>query len=331
MAKATTYSVGSSGGNREDLTDIIKMVDIEKYPLCSLIPSGPKPAATYHEYNMDELGNVSTAGDVEGADVESFNDQSVNRVRAGNYVMGLTEPWSVSEEQELVSTAGVASEVARAKDFAVRKLKRKIEVQIGSDDDRNAGDGSTARVSRALGDFIDSSGPSDVNSKYRTPSASINATATGSLTEANFNAVLQSVYEAGGTNSMALIAGPNLTKAVANFTRITGTGAFSTYHLTQDMTSHQMDLKVDLYQGPFNIISIAPTVFNGRASETAATAQSKARGYIIDTELLQINYLTKPYGNELENQGGGRRGYNRARYALSALNPKGLGKFNATS
>ena len=330
MAKATTYTVSSGGGNREDLADLVKVVDIEKYPLVSIIPDGDRPAATYHEWLSDELGNVSTAGDVEGADVESFNDQSANRARNGNYVATLTEPWSVSEEQELVSTAGIPSEVARAKDFATRKLKRKLEVQIGSDDDRSAGSGSAARVSRGLGDWIDSSGPTDVNSLYRTPSGSINATATASLAESNFNAVLQSVYEAGGTSNLALIAGPNLTKAIANFTRLTGTGSLA-YQVNEDAASHKMNLKVDLYQGPFNVISVAPTVYNGRASETAATNQSKARGYVIDTDLLKIHHLEKPYSEELENQGGGRRGYTRCRYTLGVSNPKGLGKFNATS
>jgi hypothetical protein len=330
MALATTYTVSSGGGNREDLQDLIKVVDIEKYPLTSIIPDKEKPAATLHEYLMDEIGNVDTTPDVEGADVESFNDQAVNRARAGNYVETLTEPWSVSEDQELVTTAGVPSEVARAKDFAMRKLKRKMEVQIGGDDDRNAGSGSVARVSRALGDFIDSSGPSDINASYRTPSGSINATATASLTEALFNAVLQSVYESGGTSSMALIGGPNLVKAIANFTRVAGTGNL-TYRVNQEATTHKMDLKVDLYQGPFNVISVAPTVYNGRASATAATNQSKARGYVIDTDLLGLHYMAGAYGRELENQGGGRRGYTRVKYTLAAYNPKGLGKFNATS
>ena len=330
MAKATTYTVASGGGNREDLADIIKVVDIEKYPVSSIIPDGDRPTATYHEYLMDELGDVSTTGDIEGADVSTFNDQSENRARAGNYVMSLTEPWSVSEDQELVTTAGVPSEVARSKDFASRKLKRKMEVQICGDDDRNAGSGSVARVSRGLGDWIDSSGPSDVNALYRTPSGSINATATASLTEALFNGVLQSIYESGGTTSLALIGGPQLVEAIANFTRLAGSTSYA-FQVTQEAKTHRMDLKVDLYQGPFNMISVAPSVYCGRASATAATAQSKARGYVIDTDLLKINSLEKPYSKELENQGGGRRGYVRTRYTLSATNPKGLGKFNATS
>lgn len=331
MAKATTYTVGSAKGNREDLSDLIKMVDIEKYPVCSMIPDGGKPAATYTEWLVDELGNVDTSGVIEGSDQSTFNDQAENRARLGNYVMQLREPWSVSREQEAVSTAGVPSEVARAKAFASRKLKRKIEVQICGDDDRNAGDGSTARVSRALGDWIDSSGPSDVAAAYRTPSGSINTTATGSLTEALFNDVLQSAYEAGGTSNLVLVAGPELTNAIAGFTRITDTGSYNTYHVTQDGEKHRMDFKVDLYQGPFNMVKIMPTVYNGRASNTAATAQSKARGYVLDTDLLSIDYLFKPSSEEFEDQGGGRRGMASVHYTLVAKNPKGLGKFAATS
>lgn len=331
MAKATTYTVGSTGGNREDLTDIIKMVEITKYPVTSMIPVGDKPAATYHEWQVDEIGDVDTTAVLEGTDQANFDNQAENRARLGNYVMQLREPWSVSREQEVVSTAGVPSEVARSKARVAEKMKRKIEVQVCSDDDREAGDGSTARVSRALGDWIDSSGPSDVGSAYRTPSASIDTTATGSLTEALFNDVLQSVYESGGAGSLSLGAGPELTAAIANFTRITGTGSYNTYHVTQSGESHRMDLKVDLYQGPFNIVKIFPTVWNGRASNTAATAQSKARGYVLDFDLLSLNYLIKPGSEEFEDQGGGRRGMISAHYTLTCKNPKGLGKFAATS
>jgi hypothetical protein len=245
--------------------------------------------------------------------------------------MELREPWSVSRDQEDVTTAGIPSEVARAKSFASRKLKRKIEVEICSDNDRNAGSGSVARVSRSLGDWIDSAGPSDVAADYRTPSGSIDATATASLTEALFNGVLQSVYEVGGESNLILPAGPELVAAIANFTRVTGTGSYNTYHVTQDGSSHRMDLKVELYQGPFNIIKIMPTVYNGRASNTAATDQSKARGYVLSMDLLGLHYLQKPQSEEFEDQGGGRRGMTSVRFTLGVYNPKGLGKFNATS
>lgn len=331
MAKATTYTVGSSKGNREDLSDLVKMVDIEKYPVSSMIPDKDRPAATYHEWLVDELGEVDITGVVEGTDQATFNDQAENRARLGNYVMELREPWSVSRDQEDITTAGVPSEVARAKAFASRKLKRKIEVQICSDTDRSAGSGSAARVSRAIGDWIDSSGPTDVPADYRTPSTSIDTTATGSLTEALFNGVLQSVYEEGGAASLVCVAGPELVGAIAGFTRITGAGSYNTFHVSQDAKEHRLDFKVDLYQGPFNIVKIMPTVYNGRASSTAATAQSKARGYVLSTDLLGLHYLQKPMSEEFEDQGGGKRGMTSVRYTLGVYNPKGLGKFAATS
>ena len=328
MAKANTYD---AVGNREDLTDIIKMVDIEKYPVSSIIPDGSKPLGTYHEWQTDYIGDVDTTGVIEGTDQSVFNDQSENRARLGNYVMQLREPWSVSREQEVVTTAGVPSEIARSKARAAQKMKRKLEVQVCGDDDRNAGSSSTARVSRGLGDWIDSAGPSDVDSSVRTPSGSIDATATASLTEALFNGVLQSVYEVGGNSNLIDIGGPAHINAVATFTRVQSTAKYAAYHVNQDATSHRMDFKVDIYQGPFSIIKVMPTVYNGRTSGAAATDVSKARAYVLDPELLSINYLIKPGSEEFEDQGGGRRGMNSMHYALTCKNPKGLGKFNPTS
>lgn len=331
MAKATTYSVSSTGGNREDLSDIIKMVEPEKYPIVSMIPDGGAPSSTLHEWLVDSLNDATFAGVIEGTDQSTYNDRSENRARIGNYVHELREPWSVSRRQEKVTTAGIPSEVARAKDFSARQLKRAMETLVASDNDRDAGSSSSASELRALGDWIDSSGPSDVPSAYRTPSGSINATATASLTEANFNAVLQSVYEQGGTSDLVLVGGTSLVKAIANFTRTTGTGSYNTYHVTQDGSSHKMDLKVDLYQGPFNIISIMPTLYNGRTSGGSLTAVSKARGYVLDTNLLSLHYMAKPGSEEQDDNGGGRRGFNSVDFTLRCGNPLGLGKFNATS
>jgi len=56
-----------------------------------------------------------------------------------------------------------------------------------------------------------------------------------------------------------------------------------------------------------------------------------ARGYVIDPALVGIGTMLGVDSMELENQGGGRRGLVQTALLLMVKNPRGLGKFNASS
>ena len=67
------------------------------------------------------------------------------------------------------------------------------------------------------------------------------------------------------------------------------------------------------------------------ADISATTSQQKARGYVIDPELVGIGYMLGIESNELPDLGGGRRGFILAALTLMVKNPLGLGKFAASS
>ena len=206
--------------NREDLTDILTILEPEETPILSMA-SKSKATGIFHEFSADKLEEVSFDGVAEGQDVTSFSNKDADIDRNGNYVQKFQRSWQVTEEQAAVDTAGIDDDVARAKEKCMREVKRDIESAIGSDNDRAEGSGTNVRKMRGLGDWIDSSGPSDVSSDYRTPSGSIDATATASLTEALLQGVMQSVYEVCGNTGemMYLIAGPTLKRAISDFSR----------------------------------------------------------------------------------------------------------------
>jgi hypothetical protein len=326
MAKATSYNVV---GNREDLTDILSVVVPEETPVTSMIAKGRGPKAVYHEWQVDTLEAPEFAGVAEGEDVSDFNNKGEYRERLGNYIQKFRRAWAVSDIQESVDTAGVPSEKARSKAKCLQEIKRDIESAICSDGDRAAG---PIHKLRGLGDWIDSAGPADVGAAYRTPSGSINATAMASLTEALFNGVLQSVYEQHGSRkSLTLVAGPALKKAVTGFTRAEGATTAKAYQVHEQAGSKKITFDVSIYDGPFNVIAIVPSLFNGRTSGGALTDTVRCRGYLLDPSLLSIGYMKQPGAQELENQGGGPRGYVDAILTLCVKNPLGLGKFNATA
>lgn len=338
MAEATTYNIA---GIREDLTDALTILEPEDCPKLSMLNKTPRPTNSYQEWQMDSLQAPSFTGRTEGSDVTNFSNKAANRARVGNYIQWQIRPWMVSRITEAVDVAGVTNEVANAKAKSMRELKRDFEAAIGSDNDRQADNGTVPYLMRALGTWISSTGPADVPVAYRTPAASINATATASLSEDNFNAVAQSVYEqVGGRKNMTLFSGPSLKRAISKFQRQQGGTTAISYMVTQGADENQITLNVELYEGDFGVYRVIPDLFNGVLTDANTgglpgtswlSNQVRARGYMCDTELLGVSYMIGMESMELPDQGGGRRGFVQAIMTLMCKNPRGLGKFNATS
>lgn len=331
MATGTSYNVA---GVREDLTDFLTILVPEDTPKLSMFSKSSRPTGFYQEWQVDTLQNVNFGGVLEGQDISSFTNQSAQRARVGNYIQKFQETWSVSDILEAVDVAGVASEVANDKEKTVRQIKRDIEASIGSDAEMQADDGTVPYLSRGLGKWIQNSAQSvnPVPTAYRTPSASIDTTATGSLTESTFNGVFQSIFEQnGGKRNYTLFAGPNLKKAISKFQRYESTNNATTYQVTQAADEKKITLDVTMYDGDFHKVAIIPDMFNGLLTTGTTTNQSRARGYIIDLELTGWGYLIGMDSRELPDQGGGRRGFIKAVGTLLVKNPLGLGKFAGSS
>jgi hypothetical protein len=335
MAEATSYNVA---GNRENLTNFLTTLDPEDTPKLSTFAKVGGQTNTYQTWQVDTLANVDFSGRIEGADVTQFNNEAVNRARIGNNVQEFERPWMVSSLQEASNPAGITNEVANSKTKAMQEIKRSIEAAIGSDNEMQNGTGSLPWLFRGLGKWIQSTAQAvnPVPALFLTPAASIDATATGSMTESAFNDVFQSIFQVvGGKKAYTLFAGPSMKRAVSNFQRATGSaGTTKTYQVTDKAEDGSITLDVTFYDGDFATITIVPDMFNGvttGSSITGPTNQQKARSYVINPELVGVSYMIGMESVEFPNLGGGRRGFVHAALTLMVKNPKGLGKFAATS
>lgn len=334
MAEATTYN---TSGIREDLTNFLTILEPEETPKLSSFAKTQRPHNTYQEWQIDNLQTPSFPGVLDGSDVTVFNNKAANRQRIGNYIQWWRQPWMVSRITEAVEVAGVANEVANAKEKCMRELKRSIEATIGSDQDRQADNGLVPYLTRGLGTWISSSGPADVNAAFRTPSASLNNTAMASLTEDLTNQVFQSQFEAvGSRKNLDFFVGPTLKRTISKFQRQEGATTAKSYMVTQPATEMEITLRVDVYDSDFGSIDIQTDLFNGVVTDASIasgfiTTTSRERGYIINPELVGFGYMIGMESVELPDQGGGRRGYVHCVGVLMCKNPKGLCKFYATS
>jgi len=324
-------------GLREDLADVISVIDQKNTPVTSRIKSGSDLTnGSVFSWQADSYNDPSFDGVLTNADVTTFDDPAKNRVLLSGRAQKFRRSIKVDDfAQNVDNIAGVGKkkEMARGVSRALIELKRDMESAFCSSNESQEQSGASPYKTRGLGSWISSSAQTDlpVPTAFLTPSASINATGTASLTEADVAAVLQSVYEQTGTiDTMDLVTGPNLKKRFSEFTRYSsGTNtALSTRQYTASLNDRTVISTVDTYIGDFGTINLVPTLFN--AKDAAAAVQS-ARGYLLNFEMLEARYGRRPRFQELEDQGGGPRGLVDAIAALVCWNPKGLGKFAATS
>tara|TARA_B100000424_G_C22874856_1_gene465824 strand:- start:102 stop:1070 length:969 start_codon:yes stop_codon:yes gene_type:complete len=322
MAKAASYN---TSGNREDLTDILTVMEPESTPFTSMAQKATA-SGTFFEVQVDDLSSPSFDGVSEGEDVTTFANKAENRARIGNYVQKFRRSFQVSDIQEIVATAGVTSEFANAEAKAVRELKRDVEAAVCSGQDRQADAGAGAPYkTRGMFKFLGLGGqPSDIPAFARNVANDTTATQT----ETTFNSVLQELYEANGMpgGQLTLIAGPTLKKEISDFARQEGSTTSLSFSVTQPAESKKITLSVNFYEGDFGQVAILPSVFLNRTSGSD-TIDGDA-GLLIDPEYVAIHTLKAESNSELENQGGGRRGFCDIIAGLAVHSPKAHGYFN---
>lgn len=328
MASTKSHISGTPlGSNRESLSDILTILEPERTPLLSLAKKG-KANGTFFEWQTDELSTPEFGGVVEGEDVTSFTNQVENRAKLGNHVQVFRQNYQVSNIQELVDVAGVDSEFANAEGKAVRQMKRDIEAALCSSQNRqqDAG-GTTPYKTRGMFKWLGEGGqPSDVPAAYQSvASVSLGSNA---FTEANMNGLLQDLYTANGMpgGQLTLIAGPTLKRDISNFARQEGTTTALNFQVTQPAESKSISLVVNLYDGDFGSVAVVPSLFLNRTSGQD-TVDTNA-GLLIDPDYVAVNMLKAESSSELENKGGGRRGFCETIAGLACLAPKAHGKIN---
>lgn len=315
-APAARTGQGSAIANREDLSDALTLLAPAATPLLSLAPKLGKMESTFAEWPVDKLDAASVTGVAEGADVTAFADKFASVARLGNYCSILRRPWMVSKIQEAVKSAGPQKK-ARAITKAILELKRDIEKRIGSDEDRSVEDGGgTVYGFRGLGAWLAAATPTDVPAAYRTPTASIR---TSAPTQASLDTQVASIFSVNGmSNRLDVVAGTALRSVISGFTRAEGSTTATAYHVTQPVESKKVTFFVEVFEcayGYLNIINANPDcVVNSN------------RGYLLNRDYYGVKDLLPLESFNLEDQGGGPRGYVEWAGTLVVKHPGAHGK-----
>lgn len=326
-------------GKREMLLNIISRVDAKNTPFTKMAPVGETISNTFVEWQADDFEDPHS--DMiwpDGKDVDSFGNASENRGMLRTYIGKLLDSAMVSDFAEEVSNVAGLSKGERAESMMKKlvRLGRAVEALACSDlDTQQQADETTPYRFRGLGSWITDTAQTTlpVPTVALTPAASINTTAVSSLTETNVNDVLQSVWEqTGEIDDLQLVCGATLRRQFTSFaTRVSSSNSAPLIRTYNTAFAGKLDSVVMSYNGDFGNVNIIPTLFNAHRNFGGSATLAPLRGYLFPTRLIKKSIKRKPRVYPIENRGGGERFLVDWVGACWVTNPKGCGKFAATS
>lgn len=217
---SSSYSVGSGGGNREDLEDVIH----ELFPDETFFVSNAdrvSASATLHEWLGDQLASPGSNIHIEGDDAGYAT--IANPSRYSNYTQIVKDTFIISGTQEVVNKAGRRSEIGRQAVKQMREAKNDLEWALVRNQIGTAGGTATGRSLASVEAWIGASAAShtaatQVVLSTTTASAStapvssgtpgtaiVDGTTTAALAESEFDLALQSNYNQGSTTDIVLV------------------------------------------------------------------------------------------------------------------------------
>lgn len=342
----------SGRGKREDLADMIALVDARDTPFISMSRKGSKPGNMYFRWQADQNPQPQVGGTIDGTDVSSYSNYVDGyRKELANYAQIFRRTVRVSKlAQDLADVAGVRDSLSDNVAKAIVGLKRDMEVTFTSDQlgQQDTGAGGVPYLTAGAQAWIggDNIGTGlNIGSGSKTPSfiTPANSIVSGSnasaLSDTTVQGLLKSIFDQTGQyKSFDCIVGTDLKRAFTGLlgttaltttstVGVTGAGATKVQTFQRDAAADTYIQSMDVFSGDFGTVRLHPTTFIGTISGSTYTAKT-AYGLVLDMNLIETRYG----GNvaqvtALPDAGGGPARLIEAVAGLVVGNPLGLGKF----
>lgn len=220
-----TFQTYQAVGNREDLIDLIVNISPTDTPMLSMMES-TRAYNTLHEWQTDTLKTPAAVARVEGEDANIKTITATSRLNNNTQI--IDNSFIVSNTQNAVKAAGRADEDAYQTEKAMKELANDIEYAFVVNSAVVTGASATARQLKGLQGWI----ATNISS----------ATANRALTSSILDALLKTIWLAGGRPDNILTGGSQKI-AFTNTTNFPG----MTRNIAATIGSYS--LFVDVYQG----------------------------------------------------------------------------------
>lgn len=201
------YTSTTAVGEREELSDIIAMIDPDETPVYSNAKK-IKTNAVNTEWQVQELAAASASNAKnEGADATYATPTPTTRL--GNYHQISTKPVSVSGTLESVDKAGRDSEIAYQKVLKGKELRRDIEKTLLSPQKKSGSDPRKAATLYAWITNVNDNGATDATGDGTDFNGETTSGTARALALSYIDLVMQAAYEDGGQPDMMVLSPTN--------------------------------------------------------------------------------------------------------------------------
>ena len=312
-------------GIREDLTDIIALIDPQETPFTSNIGTGPKPGQTKHEWQVQPLAAASkTNAQLEGDDSPSAAAAEA-RVRLFNYCQISRKVGSVTGTMEEVTVAGIANELDNQKMLKAVELRRDIEVTLLDNNNWHAGSAGTARESAGLPAYItntDFTGADlwSVASGTGSTAWNLAATTARAMNLTILNGAVMEAHIDGGKPDMLMFS-PRQKVKFSNLTLQSSLGgATQVRYNLNGVRPAALIGAVDTWLSNFGQLDVMSNV--QLASDSGTTNGEDVTAYMIDSRYAKVCYLRPMGSQDLAKTGDATKFMVLAEYTLQVDAPK---------
>jgi len=328
-----------NAGKREDLANLIALVDAKDTPLTSMAKKGAEPGNTLFRWQADRLPATTLPTPVvDGTDVSSYDNYTVDggtqyRVELSNrpQIFRRSVRTSKLTQSSVTNIAGVRDELANQVSKATTLIKRDMEIAMCSAQGAQVDNGTVGYRTRGLDKWIVTAANIDTvdlpaaASSFCPAAAQISTVGTAALTETVVQDVLTGIYnQTGQYKSYDALVGPTLKRAFTNLVYTTpSSGSTDTQVAVRTLNRDSSDAayisSVDVFEGDFGDLRLHPSLFLKNAFS----------GYVIPFDLLEVRFG----GNvaevtELPDYGAGPARLIEAVAGLCVHNPLAFGKFD---
>lgn len=336
MAATTGVELSTQKVRKEQVLNLIRLLDMKKTPFLDRVSKGATPWNVINSWTVDQYAAPTSDGVLEGQDVSQFDDTALNREELEIYIQQWRRPWKVSQFAQNMAVYGLPQgEAAEAVRKSMVHITRDMEVTFLGDNETQKGTTSVPYKTRGLGKWIQTGAQTlfPVPSAYRPSDAQVVTNKTD-VSEENLRKMLTAIFDSTGYSNAPLIlmCGSAFRNAFTAMT-LHPTPSSTANRTARDnrrvnITDKVVTDTIDTWIGDFNEVHVVSNNFIGWNNTTKQP--NKDRAYVLDMENLEVGFLDYQISKELENRGGGRRGFIDAFGVLRVISPSPHGKFNGS-
>ena len=275
-------------GIREDLENVIYDISPEETPFYSSLKK-VKASNTYHEWQTDSLRSSAANAHIEGDD--TTGEARTATTRLGNYTQIFKNAVIIPDTDEGLDKAGRAAEMAYQVLKIAKEQKLDIEKALFDNNKYEVGSASAARELAGCGAYVSSNvanigGSGGANPTGSVPGNTARTDGTATVfTQADFDTVMQGIWEAGGNPDTVYLSAFQMNKAL----EFTG---YNNQRSHIEATSKTVVKAVDIYVTPWGTVEFTPSREN-RGRDV----------WIMDSEMWAVGVLRPTKNTELAKTG----------------------------